>query len=442
MLSQEVKPVISQTMDMQVPPKKELWYYGLGAYATFSLSTLVSTFLTFYYTDVVGLAAGVIGTLMIVSRIFDGVTDVLMGAAVDKTTSRHGKARPWLIWGSLPLGIAIVCLFSVPNLSVSHQISYAYVTFFVFLAVYTLIAIPYKSLMGMLTLDQKSRSTANIYSTILNLSGALLVTVFTQPLASAIGWSAVAVIYAVIAIVLLYFTFLKTKERVVSVNSEPVKIKEGLVSLFRNKYWVVITVFCVLFYTVVAVVQGSGLYYATWILNNQQVYLLIGITQILPMIIALFFVGPLIHRFGKRNTVLVGIVICMIGNVFKVIDPYSLAIILTGNVIVAIGIMPTFAVLFAMINDTAEYGEFKTGKRTVGLINSGASFGIKVGTGLGLASIGWLLSIGGYVGSAEEQLPSALESIKFIFIFLPVVLSVMMFICLLFLRLINTMRLI
>ncbi|GAK01268.1 xyloside transporter XynT [Geomicrobium sp. JCM 19055] len=122
----------------------------------------------------------------------------------------------------------------------------------------------------------------------------------------------------------------------------------------------------------------------------------------------------------------------MIGNVFKVIDPYSLAIILTGNVIVAIGIMPTFAVLFAMINDTAEYGEFKTGKRTVGLINSGASFGIKVGTGLGLASIGWLLSIGGYVGTAEEQVPSALESIKFIFIFLPVVLSVMMFICLLF----------
>ncbi|MBM7635095.1 GPH family glycoside/pentoside/hexuronide:cation symporter [Geomicrobium sediminis] len=396
------------------------------------MSTLVSTFLTFYYTDVVGLAAGVIGTLMIVSRIFDGVTDVLMGVAVDKTTSRHGKARPWLIWGSLPLGIAIVCLFSVPNLSVSHQISYAYITFFVFLAVYTLIAIPYKSLMGMLTLDQKSRSMANIYSTILNLSGALLVMVFTQPLASAIGWSAVAVIYAVIAIVLLYITFLKTKERVVSVSSEPIKIKEGLVSLFRNKYWVVITVFCVLFYTVVAVVQGSGLYYATWILNNQQVYPLIGITQILPMIIALFFVGPLIHRFGKRNTVLVGIVICMIGNVFKVIDPYSLAIILTGNVIVAIGIMPTFAVLFAMINDTAEYGEFKTGKRTVGLINSGASFGIKVGTGLGLASIGWLLSIGGYVGTAEEQVPSALESIKFIFIFLPVVLSVMMFICLLF----------
>lgn len=219
---------------------------------------MVGTFLTFYYTDVVGLAAGVVGTLMLVSRVFDGVTDILMGVAVDKTKSKHGKARPWLIWGSVPLGIAIVAVFSVPEMAISNQVMYAYVTFFLFIIMYTFISIPYKSLMGMLTLDPKSRSMANIYSTILNLSGALIVTVITQPLASAIGWTTVAIIYATIAVVLLYITFLKTKERVVPVNLETVGVKEGISALFRNKYWIVITVYCILFYTLIAVNQGSA----------------------------------------------------------------------------------------------------------------------------------------------------------------------------------------
>ncbi|GAK10078.1 MFS transporter [Geomicrobium sp. JCM 19038] len=432
MLSREITSRVQPNLDMQVPPKKELWFYGFGAYATFSLWTMVGTFLTFYYTDVVGLAAGVVGTLMLVSRVFDGVTDILMGVAVDKTKSKHGKARPWLIWGSVPLGIAIVAVFSVPEMAISNQVMYAYVTFFLFIIMYTFISIPYKSLMGMLTLDPKSRSMANIYSTILNLSGALIVTVITQPLASAIGWTTVAIIYATIAVVLLYITFLKTKERVVPVNLETVGVKEGISALFRNKYWIVITVYCILFYTLIAVNQGSGLYYATWVLENQSIYPLLGISSILPMVITLFFVGPFVLRFGKRNTVLIGIVICIVGNALKIINPFDVSVIVIGNIIAAVGVMPTFAVLFAMINDTAEYGEYKTGKRTVGLVNSGASFGIKVGTGVGLASIGWLLSFGGYLGTAAEQTPLALQTIIFIGIYLPIIISVLMFICLSF----------
>lgn len=129
---------------------------------------------------------------------------------------------------------------------------------------------------------------------------------------------------------------------------------------------------------------------------------------------------------------LIGIVICIVGNALKIINPFDVSVIVIGNIIAAVGVMPTFAVLFAMINDTAEYGEYKTGKRTVGLVNSGASFGIKVGTGVGLASIGWLLSFGGYLGTAAEQTPLALQTIIFIGIYLPIIISVLMFICLSF----------
>jgi glycoside/pentoside/hexuronide:cation symporter, GPH family len=413
-------------LELEKPRIKEMWAYGLAAYGIFSIWTLIGTFLTFYYTEIVGLTGVVVGTLMLVTRIFDGVTDIGMGVIVDKTNSKHGKARPWLLWMAFPFGVSTVFLFSVPNIEVEGKIIYAYVTYMLFVIAYTAVSIPYKTLLGLMTQHQHSRSLSNVYSSVLTLAGTLLVVILTQPISEAIGWPALVSIYALLSMVTIYGTFRSTKERVGSTTSqeEKVSISAGVKSLFKNKYWLIITAYGFTYYAMHAVITGVALYYATWILKDGDVFPLLAFTLMVPMLLGVFIVGRLVSRIGKRNTVMIGNILLIISLFVKMIDPYDLTTFLIGNIVTGLGFAPTSALLFAMTNDTVEYGEYKTGQRTIGLVNSGLSFGIKVGSGLGLALIGWLLGYGGYVGGASEQTSLALQMIIALNIYVPIALAI------------------
>ncbi|WP_235791920.1 MFS transporter [Virgibacillus salidurans] len=379
------------------PRKKEMWGYATSAFGIFITWNLIGSFLSYYYTDVVGLTAGAVGTLMLVARLFDGFTDLGMGIIVDKTKSKHGSARPWLLWMAIPFGVATVLLFSVPDIGQTGMLVYAYVTYLGFVLLYTMVSISYKSLQGFMTTHQDSRSLMNTYSGILNFSGALVAAVLSQPLAALIGWTAVAAMYGSIAIVFILLTFRSVKERVGpnTFNSgDNVPFILGFKSLFKNKYWAITAIFSVFFYTTVALVQGSSIYYAQVVLGNANLVPIIGLALTLPMIIGLLFMGPIVLKIGKRNASLIGVVVIIIGQSVKWIDPANLPIYLIGTVIAGLGVMAPQAYIFGMINDTAEYGEYKTGVRIVGLVNSGSSFGTKAGSGIGLALIGWLLGFG------------------------------------------------
>lgn len=244
-----VERVESMNLEFEEPSKKEIWGYGLGAYGIFSIWTLIGSFLTFYYTDVVGIAATIAGFLMLFARVFDGFIDIVMEVVVDKTNTKYGKARPWLLWMAFPFMAATISLFMVPEIGMTGKIIYVYITFLLFNIFYTAVSIPYKSLMGMLTLHQHSRSLANIYSSILNLSGTLLVIGLTQPLSKLIGWGAVATIYGVLSFVAIYFAFRSSKERVGTSygNDVDIPIAQGVKALFKNKYWLIISLYCVIF---------------------------------------------------------------------------------------------------------------------------------------------------------------------------------------------------
>lgn len=229
----------------------------------------------------------------------------------------------------------------------------------------------------------------------------MIVMTLTQPVAASLGWTALAAIYGFITVLCLFITFRFVKERAVSASvhhEENLGIKKSLKSLFNNKYWIIVTAFCVTFYATIGLTQGAGLYYAAWILGDINLFPIIGLALSGPMIIGLFFIGPLVAKIGKRNVAMLGAAVFIVGQIVKGIDPTNLTTFLIGTVIAGLGAMPAIALVFAMINDTIEYGEYKTGLRTEGLVNSGASFGIKIGTGIGLALIGWLLGIGGYLG--------------------------------------------
>jgi len=440
MLAKQLKQdLLSNKVRTQIekPGQMEMWTYGLGSFGIFTVWTLIGAFLTYYYTDVAGIGAATVGTLMLISRLFDGVTDFGMGTIVDATKSKHGKARPWLLWMSFPLAITAVLLFSVPNISDTGKIVYAYVTYLLFILLYTAVSIPYKTLLGVMTQDQNSRSTANVYAGIFIMTGTLVVMTLTQPLVARIGWTMLAVIYGVVTFASLYVTFRVVKERSSSYAShaEKVPAKAGFKALTKNKYWIMITAYCLIFYATTALTQGAALYYSQYILGNIGYFPFYGLAVSVPMLIGMFFLTPLVKRYGKRNMAVIGAIIYVVAQSLKLIDPTNVVLFLGGSGLAGIGAIPPIALLFAMINDTVEYGEYKTGVRTEGLVNSGASFGIKVGTGLGLALIGWLLGFGGYVGGAAEQTGLTLKMILALNIYIPIALGVLQLVIMLMFKL-------
>jgi len=332
----------------------------------------------------------------------------------------------------VPLGLATILLFSVPDIGTSGKIVYAYATYILVILVYTAISIPFKTLLGLMTQEPQGRSILNIYTGIFTMLATLLIMILAQPVASAIGgktgWTVVAAFSGIMIMVTSYLAFRSTKERVgqgsAALNKESVPLNIGLKALFTNKYWLIMTLYCVITYTLNALVTGAGLYYTTYILGNAAYFSIASLLLFLPSMIGFFFAAKLTDKFGKRNIALVVSIIGIFGPIIKLIDLTSLPIFLTGTVIQGFGLVPTIMFLYAMINDTAEYGEWKFGFRTQGLVNSAASFGMKVGAGLGGALIGWLLAFGGYVGAAEEQSAAATSMIIALNIYLPLGLAV------------------
>lgn len=437
MLEQKHEDILSnRSIEMEQPKRKELWSYGLGSFGVYAVSTWIGAFLTFYYTDSVGIAAATVGTLMLLARLFDGITDVGMGYVVDRTKSKHGKAKPWLLWVSVPFAISTILLFSVPDLSYTGKVVYVYTTYFLFIIFFTMIAIPYKTLMGVMTLHQHSRSLANIYTAIFTMIGNLIVMTLTQPLVATIGWTNLSVIYGILTIVTLLVTFRVVKERVgiekESIATVPFKV--GMKTLLKNKYWLMITSYSVCFNITIALTQGSVLYHSQYILGNINYYPLVGLALSAPMLIGLFFVGPFVRKFGKRNVVLAGCFLFITGFFIRMIDPMNLTTFLLGSAIGGLGAMPGIALTVAMVNDTVEYGDWRFKVRTEGLINSAASFGMKVGSGLGLALIGWLLAFGGYVGGLAEQTPLANQMIIALNIYVPMTFVIIQMILLFFFK--------
>ncbi|MDE5415145.1 MFS transporter [Alkalihalobacterium chitinilyticum] len=432
-LQAKQETVVETPLQQERPAHNEMLFYGMGFFGIILIWTMVGTFLTFYYTDVAGISAGVVGTLMLVARLLDGFTDVGMGALVDRTKSKYGKARPWILWMAIPFAVSGVLLFSVPDLSTNGKIVYAYVTYFLLILMYTAISIPYKTLLGLMTQDQKGRTLVNVYTGVFTMLATILVMTLAQPIASSIGgnlgWTVVAIAIGVIIIVNCLLAFRKTKERVdietVAQSKEKIPFKTEFKALLSNKYWVIITLYCVIAYTLNALLSGAGIFYAQYILGSAGYFSLIALTLFLPTIVGFFFVGRLIARFGKRNIAIFVTCVAAFGSVIKLIDPNNLSIFLIGNAVQGFALLPIITFLYAMINDTTEYGEWKSGFRTAGLVNSAASFGMKVGAGIGGALIGWLLAFGGYVGSLAEQSASAEMMIITLNIYLPLLLTIL-----------------
>lgn len=415
----------------------ERFSYGCGDFGCNIIYTAMSAFLLFYYTDYAQVNALAVGTIMMVSRFFDGISDIIMGVIVDRTKSRFGKARPWLLRMCIPFAVSGVLLFSVPTSWASTpKLVYVFITYnLVSTVIYTAINVPYSALNALMTQDPYERSVLSIFRNLLATAGTLTINTFTLPLVEYFGnnasaWTKTFCVFGFVAVAAFLMNFFGTKERVKAVaksegeEEKPVPFVTGIKALFQNKYWIMMTGMLALFFLMYSVNGGATVYYAKDILGNKDLVATInGIFNVV-QIAGMFFIAMLVKKFGKRNVFSLGLVLDIIGMLVLNFSGGNTVIIVVSSVIRGIGNACGGATMWAMVSDTIDYGEWKTGYRTEGLVNSACSFGYKIGNGIGSALLGMILELGGYVGTAATQTASALTSIKICFVWIPIAVYV------------------
>ena len=422
--------------------------YAGGDVACNFIFGMVGTLLTLFYTDYVGINAAMVGLIMLASRMFDGFTDLIMGILVEKTNSKWGKSRPWLLWMSIPYAISAVALFTVPHTDTNLQAIYIFVSYnFCTTFCYTAINLPYGSLSTMMTRISEERNMLSVVRMGLSPLGRIIAVIFTMPLVKLFGntqtsWVIAMSIWAALALALLLICFFNCKETVV-INVAPEKRKtpvgKGLKALITNQYfWAVLVLW--MLQSVSSSISGTILpYYCKYIFHNDTwLYSALYLTETLTLVLCIFLCAPIVKRVGKRNAALAGMFIILAGQLIFCMNPDSLAWMVISCLMRAVGLAPLNSVVFGMIGDVVEFGQWKTHVRQEGMIFAGGSIGTKVGSGVAAAAMTGLLSAAGYISSAAvavEQPKSALDMIVRIYEFGPAVVVVIGIVTLAFYKL-------
>lgn len=407
--------------------------YGMSNMGGNICNTLIASFVTLYYTDNVGIAASVVGTMLLIARLFDAISDIAMGGIIDKTRTKWGQARPWFIVSIIPFILSTILVFMVPeNFGNTAKVIYMYVTYiFSGVICYTVNSLSAVSMQSLMTGDKKERMGLNASYQIFGFISILAVNIITSGLAQKLGWRNIAIVYAIISAVILFITGLVCKERrcLVVANDEGKKeekitLREGLPVLIKNKYFYILLMLSVINYITINTFNAGGVYYATYVLGNGAMFGLMTIAGMLPTILLTSLVPMIGSKFGKKNILILGYLLQVVGYTIIYFSGQNLIIMIAGLIVKGIGLSPVASLLVPMIGDVIEYEEKKTGIRLAGLLNSVATFGIKAGSGLGAAFVGWLLAWGGYVASAEVQSPTTIVAMKMIVAGIPALCSI------------------
>lgn len=404
----------------------------------------MAAFLLFYYTDVVGVSAAAVavGIIMMCSRLFDGVSDLIMGVIIDRTKSPFGKARIWILRLVVPYAIGTVLLFAVPvGWSETAKLIYIFFSYnLAFTVLFTGINLPYATLTALMTQDQYERSVLSIFRMILATCGTLFIKTCTLPVVRFFGndaraWTMTFIVFGALEIVTFMITFLFTRERVNTADDDKrlkIPVTLGFKALVKNKYWFMAALNPILIFIAQGINGSAEVYYTKIVLGNSDLVGTFSVALQATQIICMFFIARFVKKFGKRNVLMIGAAIMIAGYSIMGIGADNLTVLIAGCMLRGVGNAGISACMFAMVTDTIEYGEWKTGIRTEGLINSAASFGQKIGNGLSSVILGAILSIGGYVGTAVTQTAGAITAIKVSYIYVPVILTVIQVIVLAF----------
>lgn len=421
------------------------WYnkvgYGSGDIAGNVVFAFLSSFIMIYLTNTVGLNAGVIGSLIAFSKILDGVSDVFFGSMIDKTHSKMGKARPWMLWAYIGCAITLVAAFAVPtDMGKTSQYIWFFITYTLLNAgFYTANNIAYSTLTALVTKNAKERVQMGSIRFMFAFGTSFLIQTITIGAVAklgggAAGWRTIAIIYAVIGIISNTVAVLSVKElppeELAPQDEKKKEEKYSLIEagkmLLHNKYYIVILIIDVLRQTYSSIIN-MGIYFMTYVLGKAELLGTFSGAINLASIIGLAFLPALVAKHkGYYKLNFSGYVISALGRGVVVVAGYigSVPLMLVGTAIGAIGMSPWQGNLNALVAECSEHTFLKYGKRIDGTMYSCTSMGLKLGGGLGIAIVGWLLDLGGFDGQLAVQSQSCINMLHFMYLWLPMIINI------------------
>ena len=403
--------------------------YSLGDTASHFVWDMVGFWLLFFYTDVYGISAAAAGTIMLVARFWDMAIDPVIGIVSDRTTTRWGKFRPYILFGAIPYAVLAILTFTTPHLGEVGKIVYAGATYVLLMTAYAAINLPYSALGAVMTDDTYERAGLNTYRFIAGFTGQFVVTGLALTLAEffgggdkAHGFQYTVFLFAGLSLIFFFITFKTTKERVQPPKAQKNSLKEDIRNLFSNKAWVILALVGIISFIMFAMQNAAIAYYFKYYLgreNNVQLFNVIGTVA---LIVALPLSKPLAKRFGNRNVFIGSSLISGLFFMLIYLPGISdLTTIYIFNIIAKMAYAPAVPLLWTMIADSADYGEWTTGRRATGLYFSAAVFAQKAGWGIGAAIAGWILAASSFVPNVVQN-NTAITGIKLLVSVIPGIL--------------------
>ena len=430
------------------------WYnkigYGAGDIAGNCVYALLTAFMMIYLTDYIGLDMGIVSTLIAASKVFDGVTDFFFGRMIDKTHTKMGKARPWMLWPYVGCAITLVACFSIPtSWGMTAQYIFFFLSYTLLNAVFfTANNIAYASLTALITRNTSERVQIGSFRFIFAFATKIVieaVTVFavTWLGGGVAGWRAIAIIYAVIGLATNTLSVFSVKELPEEEAPKAEKQEENKLTflqsfkvLLKNKYYVIICSSYILTQLYASVI-GMGTYYAKYILGNENIFSTLSLSINITMVVALTLLPTVIRKLGGMYKLNIwGYLLAVVGRLGVMAAGYmgNLPLMLAFTALSTVGIAPLQGDLNALIACCSEYTTLTTGHRLEGMMYSCSSLGIKLGGALGTAVCGWLLDAAGYVKNAAIQTATAVNMLQFLYLWMPVILCALVALLLVFLR--------
>lgn len=397
-------------------------------------------YLTYFYTNVVGVSAGAVGTVMLISKIFDGISDIIFGNMIDKTKSKHGACRVWLLRSSILMLISFVTIFTVPAVGEWGKIIYIFISYNMSTTV--IYTISYTTVLSLPTYLKRDPAVQGRLFTLGNISSSVIGTVVSAISLNLVGffggdqkaWIIVGFIYGLFCMTMLLISFFCSKEdpEIVRIKeeaedkAEKVNVFQVIKNIVCNKYWLIALALSILGTAANTSHTTLTTYYAQYILGDLNLAAVLNSAGQLPGIFAGFFVFPLLAKTTKKNAMFTAGAVLLIGCAIVMLNPKSMTVLLVSYVLFALGNGMAQSIIYAMLGNCVEYGAWKTGVRSQAAIMGASTAGMKVGAGLISGAMGWGMDMVGFDGTAATQTAAAIEGIKNLFIVIPIVVAILM----------------
>lgn len=418
---------------------------SMGQFALNAISGMVGQ-LTYFYTDKAGLAAGMVATVFMITKIIDAFTDIIMGNIVDHTKPGKERYRPWILRMAVPAAVMMLMLFTVPKGNSGLQIAYMLITNLLMTSViYTAIAIPYGSLQVVRTNSSEERGKMGVYRALAGYVPGMAIVLAVIPVTNALGgtqsaWVKFAAVISLLVLLCLLFCYKKSRETAASdemaqMPQEAEEVEEALPlfqaigKLFHNKYWVLALIMGLMSNVTYGLANSSGTYYCKWIYGDDNLVAILGAVGMIPTILGFVLVGPMNKKLGVVKTLRVSFFLGMAANILRIINPTHFWYNTILGCVSSFANIPMMCLLGVTTAMAIDYNAYKYGNRMVACSQSATGFGGKVGNGLGASVVGWCLAIAHYDATLDVATSATRQAIYAFNIYIPLVLFLVMFIC-------------